>query len=85
MTESAAIYVSLDESPLPLGALTREFRNWLTGLTLMQNASGVTIHGGWPSERWFANFAKSILAIQIQSHPFYSDTYTHGFNAMGPK
>ena len=34
-----------------------------TASTLMQNALGITIHGGWPSKRWFGSFVTTILSI----------------------
>ena len=44
--------------------------------TLMQNALGITIHGGWPSERWFGCFVNNhpidpgsatSLCLQVQA------------------
>jgi hypothetical protein len=28
----------------------------------MQNVSGITIHGGWPSQKWFGSFVTTILS-----------------------
>jgi len=41
-----------------------------TGSTLMQNDSGVTIHGGWPSERWFGCVVTTILSIHGSATSF---------------
>jgi len=32
-------------------------------LTLLKNVSGMTIHDGWPSERWFGCLRTTILSI----------------------
>nr|ACN62951.1 putative IS4 family transposase [Diaphorobacter sp. PCA039] len=39
--------------------------------TLMQSASCITIHGGWPFERWFGSFVTTILSIPWSATSFF--------------
>jgi hypothetical protein len=41
-----------------------------TAATLMQNVSGITIHGGWPPKRWFGCVVTTILSIHGSATSF---------------
>ena len=56
--------------------------------TLMQSAAGITIHGGWPSERWFGSFVHNHPIDPWVSHlPLSSNScaYARDFNTIEPK